>query len=315
MLKDILSIKDFDRNLLESFIADVKNFEGPKVKFPTAHPGCGFTEANKPKILATLFFEPSTRTRLSFESAMIRLGGQCIGFSDPQNSSVQKGESIRDTIKTIEGYADCIVIRHHVEGTARLAASLTSLPVINAGDGSNSHISQHLLDLYTIQQKLDRLDNLKIGYIGDLKYGRTVRGLAYALSLLPNNRHYFVAPDPGLQIDEIGFLTPGSYEEHNDLSPELLSELDVLYVTRLQKERYPDPQEYNRIIRRYRITKETLLPTKKGFIVMHPLPRNTEIAEEVDELPSAAYFAQAHNGAIVRKCLLYNLITNQGLSY
>lgn len=298
MLKHIISIKDFDNNLLTKFLSDCQHFEE-----------VNHVQFKSPKILATLFFEASTRTRLSFESAMLRLGGQCLGFSDGSNSSIQKGETIWDTIRTIEAYADCIVVRHNIEGTAKLASMATKMgvPIINAGDGSNSHITQHLVDLYSIYRKFGRLNNLKIAYTGDLKYGRTVKGLAQALSMFPFNSHYFLPADPGLQIDWIGDLNaPPKLEE-------IIEDIDILYVTRLQKERFPDPQEFNRIIREYRITCETLKRAKKELIVLHPLPRNSEIAKEVDDTPHAYYFEQAHHGVTVRKCLLYSLIHLGGI--
>lgn len=304
MLQHIISAKDFDAPILLKFISECERFESQN------HP---FFLWTKPKILATLFFEPSTRTRLSFESAMIKIGGRCLGFADDKSTSTQKGESVYDTIRTTEGFADVILIRHPIDGTARLAAEATKLstPIINGGDGSNAHPTQMLTDIYTIYKKLGRLDNIKIGYMGDLKYGRTVHSLVQALSHFDNVEHHFIPPDEELQIepDHIECLKDQNVNFVKNSSVEAAIEsLDVLYVTRLQKERFPDPMEYNRIMKNYQITPKTLSKTKPEFIVMHPLPRNEEIRRDVDDLPCSHYFQQAHNGVFARKALLYKLL-------
>lgn len=300
MLNHIISAKDFDKDTLLSFLRKVEKF------------ACT-TDLLHGKILATLFFEPSTRTRLSFESAMIRLGGQCISVADSNSCSTQKGETIYDTIRTVEGYADAIVIRHPLEGTARLAtcASKLNIPIINGGDGSHEHPTQSLIDTYTIYKKFNRLDNLKIGYMGDLKYGRTVHSLTRILDLFDNNHHFFISPDDSLQIDH--HHQPQKNTHTNITLENIIDQLDILYVTRLQKERFPDPMDYHRIIKNYQINPAALSHAKSNLIIMHPLPRNDEIHRSVDDLPQAHYFEQAHNGIPVRQTLLFYLLQRGGI--
>lgn len=304
MLRHIISVGEFNRDLLLSFIQECAIFEGRD------HP-----LLPDRKILATLFFEPSTRTRLSFESAMARLNGSCIGFADDKSTSVKKGETVYDSIRTIEKYADAIVIRHPLEGVARLAAEAVEdrIPVINGGSGAGEHPTQAMTDLYTIYKNFGRLTNLNIGYMGDLKYSRTVHSLIHALSFLENITHYFIPPDATLELDE-DYLCPlkKNYSYVKRLS-DVVDRLDVLYVTRLQVERFQDPLEYNRIMRSYQITPELLQNRKQKMIVMHPLPRNDEIHKSVDELNCSHYFQQAHNGVPVRMNLLYKLIEEGGL--
>lgn len=299
-MKHVISSRDFDIETLNRFLKTTKEFE--------RNDGPFFL---KPKILATLFFEPSTRTRLSFESAMIRLGGHCIGVADGQSSSTQKGESIYDTIRTVEGYADIIVIRHPIDGTARLASEAIKLntPIINAGDGSNQHITQTLTDLYSIHKHFGKIDGIKIGYIGDLKYGRTVHSLIHALSMFDDVEHFFMPADSTLDIEEDHIRSIRHQKSHSIKTlEEMMEKLDVLYVTRLQKERYPDPMEFNRVAAKYRITPQSIEKRKEKMIILHPLPRNDEIDKTVDDMSCAKYFDQAHNGVIVRKTLLYHLI-------
>jgi aspartate carbamoyltransferase catalytic subunit len=256
------------------------------------------------KVLATLFFEPSTRTRLSFESAMVSMGGRVIGFADANVSSTRKGESLADTIRTVMGYCDVIVMRHSVEGAARLASLVSRVPVINAGDGANQHPTQTFLDLMTIKEELGRVDGLTVGMMGDLKYGRTVHSLAQALALF-GVRLVFISP-PSLKMpdDVLEELTASStqFVEVPDL--EQCGPLDVLYVTRIQKERFADFQEYERVAGAYRIDGQALKNIGKDVRIMHPLPRVDEIAREVDDLPNAIYFKQAHNGIPTRQALL-----------
>lgn len=295
-MKDVISINDFDKDEIEQVLENAEIMEG----------FINGTDALQGKILATLFFEPSTRTRLSFESAMKRLGGKVIGFSESASTSVAKGETLQDTIRIAAQYSDIIVIRHPRDGAARLAAEAASVPVINAGDGSNQHPTQTLLDLYTIKRELQRIDGLKIGLMGDLKYGRTVHSLAYALSWYDVSLQ-FLSP-PGLEM-------PGYIKE--DLSEKSISfkeikeiediDVDVLYVTRIQKERFPDVEEYEKIRGSYRITLESLQYIKKA-IIMHPLPRVDEISPEIDRTPNALYFKQARNGVPVRMALLASLL-------
>jgi aspartate carbamoyltransferase catalytic subunit len=257
------------------------------------------------KIVASLFFEPSTRTRLSFETAAQNLGARVVGFADPNVSSFKKGETLTDTIKMVERYSDIIVMRHFINGAARRAAEVSMVPVVNAGDGSNQHPSQTLLDLYTIQKAFGKFDGLTIGFLGDLKYGRTVRGLAKALTHFKPKKFYFIAPE-SLQLQhgdlsEIKQKVPSEVCENYD---KCISELDLLYVTRIQKERFPDEAEYEKVKGIYVIDMQTLRNTKKNFRVMHPLPRVGEITPEIDRTPAALYFEQAANGIPVREAIL-----------
>ncbi|WP_456372506.1 aspartate carbamoyltransferase [Methanocaldococcus sp.] len=260
------------------------------------------------KILATVFYEPSTRTRLSFETSMKRLGGEVITMTDLKSSSVAKGESLIDTIRVISGYADIIVLRHPNEGAARLASEYSEVPIINAGDGSNQHPTQTLLDLYTIRREIGKIDGIKIAFVGDLKYGRTVHSLVYALSLFKNVEMYFISPKelkmPKDIIEDLKFKNIKFYELEN--IENIGDDIDVLYVTRIQKERFPDPNEYEKVKGSYRITKEFV--EGKKFIIMHPLPRVDEIDYEVDNLSQAKYFKQSFYGIPVRMAILKKLI-------
>lgn len=262
------------------------------------------------KILATLFFEPSTRTRLSFESAMHRLGGNVIGFADEKATSRTKGESLADTIRMVEGYCDAIVIRHPMEGAARLAAETARVPVINGGDGSNQHPTQTFLDLYTIRKATGRLDGLRVGFFGDLRYSRTVHSLAKAL-LHFDVAMSFVGP-PMLRLPQELREMLGArgrlgreVEGLDDARP-----LDVLYVTRIQKERFPDPADYERMKNAYRLDRAAAERFGPDLKILHPLPRVTEVATDVDDLPGALYFEQARNGVTVRKALLSLLLSD-----
>jgi aspartate carbamoyltransferase catalytic subunit len=291
--RDIVSIRDFTKADLLHILKASKDMEKDK---PMLLAG---------KILSTLFFEPSTRTRLSFESAMYRLGGKVIGFSDEKVSSVKKGETIWDTAKMAEQYSDVIVIRTPIEGSARLAAEAASVPVINGGDGANQHPTQTLLDLYTIQKAKGKIDGLKVGFLGDLKYGRTVHSLSMALSHWKVGL-YFIAPD-ALQMPE-NYLKDLKemgidYYQANDVF-EISKKLDILYVTRIQQERFPDPLEYEKYKNAYRLDQSLLSHIKKDLKIMHPLPRVGEISPELDETEHAIYFDQAGNGVTVRKALL-----------
>ena len=292
--RDIISIDDFSKEELLHILKAAKSMElKPK------------SNLLKGKILATLFFEPSTRTRLSFTSAMEQLSGEVIGFSAANMTSVQKGESLWDMVKMIEQYADVIVIRHPLEGSARLAAEAVAIPVINGGDGSNQHPTQTMLDLYTIQKTKGKLENLHIGFVGDLKYGRTVHSLVIALSHF-NPILYFIAQDelqiPENYLDEL-YAKKIKYFKTSDVS-RFKKELDILYVTRIQKERFPDPVEYEKFKGIYRIDETFLQNCKKELKILHPLPRVDEIDKNVDNTQHAAYFGQAANGIPVRKALL-----------
>jgi len=263
----------------------------------------------KGKILATLFFEPSTRTRLSFESSMYRLGGNVIGFHSSDVSSIKKGESIADTIRTVENYSDCIIIRHSLEGAATLAAKFAKIPIINAGSGSGEHPTQALLDLLTIREEVGPLDGLNIGLMGDLKYGRTVHSLAILLSNY-NVNVYFISPlQLRMRNRDKDFLQQQqiNYKEITDYR-KILSILDVLYMTRIQKERFIDLEEYEKIKNYYNFRKEDLEQTKDNFRLLHPLPRITEISPEVDKSEKAIYFKQTYYGIPMRKAILAELM-------
>ncbi len=255
-------------------------------------------------ILATLFFEPSTRTRLSFEAAMLKLGGSAIGFAEPETASVKKGENLSDTVRTVENYADVIALRHPLEGAAKLAAEFSKVPIINAGTGSEEHPTQALLDLYTIQKEKGKIDGLKIALVGDLRYGRTVHSLAYALSLF-DIELYLISPESLRMRREVLRTIQGdiSVTEGADLE-KVIPQIDVLYITRIQKERFPDPADYAKIKGVYRIDLKILIGSKKDMILLHPLPRVDEIAPEVDNAPQARYFQQVRNGVVVRMALL-----------
>jgi aspartate carbamoyltransferase catalytic subunit len=254
--------------------------------------------------LATAFFEPSTRTRLSFESAMYRLGGACVGFADPRAASVEKGENLADTVRVIENYADALVIRHPLEGAARLAAEFASVPVINAGSGAEEHPTQALLDLYTMKREKGTIDGLTIGLVGDLRYGRTVHSLAYALAQY-NVKLHLISPDQlRMRRDVLVEVEKKiDIEESTDLT-KLLPDLDVIYMTRIQKERFPDPAEYEKMKGSYRLSVAELASAKADAIVMHPLPRVDEISPDVDGTAHSKYFKQVWYGLLTRMTLI-----------
>jgi aspartate carbamoyltransferase catalytic subunit len=257
------------------------------------------------KVIATLFFEPSTRTRLSFESAVQRMGGRIIGFSDPGSSSVQKGESLKDTILTVAQYADLIVMRHPIEGSARWASEVSPIPIINAGDGANQHPTQCLLDLYTIKETQKTLENLTITFIGDLKYGRTVHSLIQAMSNF-NPTFHLVSPDTLKLPNEYKLLLNErniQYYEHKDMS-EVIKQSDIVYVTRVQRERFSDPIEYEKVKNAYVLDLTMLDGTKPNLKVLHPLPRVNEITVDVDDSDKAYYFQQALNGVYTRMAII-----------
>jgi aspartate carbamoyltransferase catalytic subunit len=261
------------------------------------------------KVIATLFFEPSTRTRLSFESAINRLGGKIIGFSDSSSSSVSKGETLNDTIRMVNSYCDLIVMRHPIEGSARFASEIATVPVINAGDGANQHPTQTLLDLYSIRKTQGRLDNLNIFMVGDLKYGRTVHSLVMAMSRW-NATFNFISPDELKMPDEFKMYLDNSglkYYEHNDFT-EIISKADIIYMTRVQKERFSDPIEYEKVKNVYVLRNSMLKNTKPGMRILHPLPRVNEIHPDVDNNPKAYYFEQALNGVFTRQAILCSLL-------
>jgi aspartate carbamoyltransferase catalytic subunit len=261
------------------------------------------------KVVATLFFEPSTRTRLSFESAVNKLGGRIIGFTDSSTSSVTKGETLNDTIKMVCSYADLIVMRHPIEGSARYASEVSSVPIINAGDGANQHPTQTLLDMYSILKTQGSLDNLNICMVGDLKYGRTVHSLLMAMSRW-NTTFNFVAPEELRMPDEYKMYLNNlglKYHETADLS-EVLNNADIVYMTRVQKERFSDPIEYEKVKNAYVLHSDMLRGVKPGMKILHPLPRVNEINMDVDPTPNAYYFTQAMNGVYTRQAIICTLL-------
>ena len=264
----------------------------------------------KGKVCATLFFEPSTRTRLSFETAVSRLSGRIIGFSDSATSSAAKGESLKDTIGMVSTYADLIIMRHHLEGSARYASEISSVPVINAGDGSNQHPTQTMLDLFTIYETQGTLENLTITVVGDLKYGRTVHSLIQGMSYFKPTFN-FVAPEElhipdkyKLFCDKLNI----PYREFTDFAPEAINSADILYMTRVQKERFTDLMEYEKVKNVYILSDQMLEKSKENLKVLHPLPRVNEISQDVDANPKAYYFEQAKNGMYTRQAIICDLI-------
>ncbi len=294
--KHIISMRDFSRAEIDAILKKAEELE-PFAKHKKSNLLAG-------KILALLFYEPSTRTRLSFETAMKRLGGETINMISPEASSASKGETLADTIRVVSEYADIIVLRHFKEGSARMAAEVSSVPVINAGDGAGHHPTQTLLDLYTIKRE-SHLKNLDIALIGDLKYGRTAHSLAYALSLYGANIS-LVSPEQLRMPDEVkGDLRKKGVDVSETTGLEdVIPHADVLYVTRIQKERFPDPSEYQKVAGSYHISAELLKDAKDDMIIMHPLPRVDEINADVDATKHARYFQQAFYGIPVRMAVL-----------
>lgn len=260
-------------------------------------------------VVATLFFEPSTRTRLSFESAASRLGAKVIGFSSAASSSVTKGESLKDTILTVSNYSDIIVMRHPREGSARYAAEVSPVPVINAGDGANQHPTQTLLDMYSIRKTQGTLDNLQVAFVGDLKYGRTVHSLTMALTQF-NTTFHLVSP---LELKLPSYVKRHikeknlAYYQYTDLM-EIIPKVDIIYMTRIQRERFSDPMEYEKVKNAYNLSNNMLTGARPNMRILHPLPRVNEIAEDVDNNPKAYYFQQALNGVFVRQALLSSIL-------
>jgi len=262
------------------------------------------------RVVATLFFEPSTRTRLSFETAVCRLGGKVIGFSDASTSSSTKGETLKDTIKIVSNYADAIVMRHYLEGAAQYATEVSPVPIINAGDGSNQHPSQTLLDLYSIRQTQGSLEQKTIVMVGDLKYGRTIHSLIEGMQPF-SPRFIFVAPkELALPEEYRSYCREHSipFEEVTEFTSEVIAAADILYMTRVQRERFSDPEEYERVKNVYILDRELLRLAKPNLKILHPLPRVQEIAQEVDDHPAAYYFRQALNGLYVRQSILSEVL-------
>lgn len=302
-LKHVIESQQFSRSLLEELFVQTDEIKREAHRFSGRLNG---------RVMAALFYEPSTRTRLSFEAAMLRLGGQTMGTDNAREfSSAAKGETLEDTIRIVSGYADVIVMRHNEEGAAKRAAAVSTVPIINAGDGPGQHPTQALLDLYTIREELRRIDGIRIAMVGDLANGRTVRSLTYLLSKFKDMKIWFVAPPQvAMREDLKTHLTEHNvpWIETEDLDS-VLPEVDVVYQTRIQKERFADPAAYQALKGIYRIDNRALGLMRKYAIVMHPLPRVDEIAPEVDADPRAAYFRQAHNGLQIRMALLDSLLS------
>ncbi|MCX6243331.1 MAG: aspartate carbamoyltransferase [Bacteroidetes bacterium] len=296
--KSLVSINDFTREEQIRILDLAEEFE----KKPTQKILQDF-------VVATLFFEPSTRTRLSFESAASRLGAKVIGFSEPGSTSVQKGESLRDTIRTVSNYSDIIVMRHPKEGSARFASEVADVPIINAGDGANQHPTQTLLDMFSIRKTQGTLDNLNVAFVGDLKYGRTVHSLVMALTNY-NTTFHLVSPE-SLKLPSIVKMHIKeknlTYYQYTDIL-EVIPEVDILYMTRIQKERFSDPIEYEQVKNSYTLRNPMLENAKPNMRILHPLPRVNEITIDVDENPMAYYFTQALNGVYVRQALLATIL-------
>ena len=293
--KSLVSIDDISRDEILQLLESARHFE--------ENPNRRLLEG---KVVATLFFEPSTRTRLSFETAVNRLGGRVIGFSDASTSSSAKGETLKDTIKMVSNYVDLIVMRHYLEGAARYATEVTDVPVINAGDGANQHPSQTMLDLYSIYKTQGKLEDLTITMVGDLKYGRTVHSLIQAMRYF-NPTFHFVACEELRMPDEYKDLCDRNgikNTEHTDFSPEVINASDILYMTRVQRERFTDIMEYEKVKNLYTLRNAMLADAKENLRVLHPLPRITEIDQDVDDNPKAYYFDQARNGLYARQAII-----------
>jgi aspartate carbamoyltransferase catalytic subunit len=303
--RDIVSIKDFAKDDLE-FVFDTTDSIS-RLK----HSQRG--ELGKGRTLGYIFYEPSTRTRMSFEAAMASLGGSSIGISDLKSSSVEKGESLADTIRVIDLYSDVILLRHPLDGSSRFAAELSQNPIINAGSGSEEHPTQALLDLYTILKEKGKIDGLSVAIVGDLKYGRTVYSLLYGLANYKVEVHLVSPPTLRIRKESL-YEIQGKLmiKEHNKLD-EVLPETDVIYVTRIQRERFPDVQEYEKVKGTYTIDENTLAKSKSDIAVMHPLPRMDEISQSIDHTKNAIYFKQASYGKELRAALLA-LMLNENLS-
>ena len=300
--KSLVAINDLSRDEIVKILNLAEEFE----KNPIQNTLCQ-------KVVATLFFEPSTRTRLSFESAVNRLGGRVIGFSEASNTSVTKGESLKDTILTVANYSDMIVMRHPVEGSARYASEISPVPIINAGDGANQHPTQTLLDLFSIRKTQGTLNNLNIFLVGDLKYGRTVHSLLMAMSHF-GATFTFVSPNELRMPDEYKIYLEEKglkFSEQTDLN-ENLDKADIIYMTRVQKERFFNEADYIRLKDRFILDAEKLRLADGGMAILHPLPRVNEISVKVDDDPRAAYFRQVKNGMIIRMALIVKLLTEAG---
>jgi aspartate carbamoyltransferase catalytic subunit len=299
MRHDFVTIADLSKEKIMYLLEMAQEFE----KYPNR-------ELLKGKVVATLFFEPSTRTRLSFETAANRLGARVIGFSDAKASSVSKGETLKDTVLMVSNYADVIVMRHFVEGAAQYASEVAPVPIVNAGDGAHMHPSQCLLDLYSIYKTQGTLDNLNIYLVGDLKYGRTVHSLITAMRHF-NPTFHFVAPKELAMPDEYKIYCKEhgiKYVEHTDFNEDVIADADILYMTRVQKERFSDLMEYERVKNVYILKNSMLGKAKPNMKILHPLPRVNEIAYDVDDNPHAYYIQQAGNGLFAREAIFSHVL-------
>ncbi len=291
----LVSIDDLSKEQISQLLESARFFE--------EHPNHKILDG---KVVATLFFEPSTRTRLSFETAVNRLGGKVIGFSDASTTSSSQGETLKDTIKMVSNYVDLIIMRHYLEGAARYATEVTETPIINAGDGANQHPSQTMLDLYSILKTQGTLENLTITMVGDLKYGRTVHSLLMAMKYFKPTFRFVACDELRMPREYIDFCEKLGipYEEHTDFSKEVIDSSDIIYMTRVQRERFSDIMEYERVKDLYTLRNSMLETSKPNLRILHPLPRVNEIAYDVDENPKAYYFDQARNGLFARQALI-----------
>lgn len=291
----LVSIADISREEILSLLERARYFE--------EHPNSKILDG---RVVATLFFEPSTRTRLSFETAVNRLGGRIIGFSDASTTSSSKGETLKDTIKMVSNYVDLIIMRHYLEGAARYATEVTDTPVINAGDGANQHPSQTMLDLYSIYKTQGTLENLTITMVGDLKYGRTVHSLLMAMRFFNPTFRFVACNELRMPKEYRDFCDANGirYTEHTEFDSEVLADTDILYMTRVQRERFSDIMEYERVKNLYTLRNDMLEDTKPTLRVLHPLPRVNEIDRDVDDNPKAYYFEQARNGLFARQAII-----------
>lgn len=291
----LVSISDIGRDEILSLLDMARRFE--------ENPNHRLLEG---RVVATLFFEPSTRTRLSFETAVNRLGGRIIGFSDANTTSSSKGETLKDTIKMVSNYVDLIVMRHYLEGAARYASEVTDVPIINAGDGANQHPSQTMLDLYSIYKTQGTLENLTITLVGDLKYGRTVHSLIMAMRHFNPTFRFVACKELGMPAEYKAFCDENGirYTEHTDFSPEVINSSDIIYMTRVQRERFADIMEYERVKDLYNLNSSMLGDARENMRILHPLPRVNEIAQDVDDNPHAYYFEQARNGLYARQAII-----------
>ncbi len=293
--KSLVSISDLSREEILSLLDTARKFE--------EKPNRRLLEG---KVVATLFFEPSTRTRLSFETAVNRLGGRVIGFSDASNTSTSKGETLKDTIKMVSNYADLIVMRHFLEGAALYATEVSDVPIINAGDGAHQHPSQTMLDLYSLYKTQGTLENLTITLVGDLKYGRTVHSLIMAMKYFNPTFRFVACKELDMPEEYKAFCRENGirYTEHTDFSPEVINTSDIIYMTRVQRERFADIMEYERVKDLYNLNNAMLADARDNLRILHPLPRVNEIAQDVDDNPKAYYFEQARNGLYARQAII-----------